>query len=785
MFSNYLLTAFRSHWKQKGFTFLNLAGLTIGLATSLMIMLWVVDELSYDGFHQNGKQLYSVMENQAYSGDIYTFPVTPGPLAEALKAEIPEITHATRTSGKEQLQFTVGDKIIKESGTYADPDFLTMFTFPLIAGDANTALNDKYAIIISEALAEKYFGNAKDAMGKAIRIENKKDYTVTGVLQEIPANSTIDFDFLIPFEGYYQENDWLQEWSNNSIPTYVMLDEQADAKAVNVKIKDFIKKYKDQSPVELFLHPFSNAHLYANFENGQQAGGRIIFVRLFMIIAGFILLVACINFMNLVTARSSQRSKEVGVRKVIGAQKSGLIRQFLAESVMLVSVATMLSILVTELLLPWFNQLTDKQMDIPFASPAFLLSLAGVVLITGLLAGMYPAFFLSSFNAVNILKGTFKLGAKGATLRQGLVVFQFVLSMMLIAATVVVYQQIQFIKNKELGIDRENLIYFPTTPNIQAQFDAYKAELLTQPGIQSVTLSDQNPLQVSNSTGDVAWEGKDPNQVVLFQNMRAGYDFLETTGIQLAEGRDFSEKYATDTASLLINEEAARRMGLKDPIGQQVRLWDEHDMQIIGVVKDFHSGDLHEAIEPLFIMLKPTNAWMTMVRTKAGEAQQALASLEAMHNRFDAGYVFEYNFVDQDFERMYRTDTLIGKMAACFTLIAILISCLGLFGLAAYTAERRVKEIGVRKVLGASVGGLVTLLSGNFTKLVLIAFVVATPISWWLLSLFLKEYAYHVALSPLVFLAAGLLTLMITWLTVSYHSVRAALANPVDSLRAE
>lgn len=785
MLKNYVLTAFRSYWKQKGFTLLNLTGLTIGLVTSMLIMLWVVDELNYDGFHKNGKQLYRVMENQTYSGDIYTFPATPGPLAEALKAEIPEITHATRSNWQSQKQFTVGDKIIKESGFYVDPDFLTIFTFPLVAGDSKTALDDRYAIVITEALADKYFGSAQEAMGKAIRIDNKKDYTVTGVFQNIPANSTMDFGFLIPFDGYYQENEWLKEWGNNGILTYVMLDEHASAEAVNEKIRDFVKNRVEDSSVDLFLQPFSESYLYSNFENGKQAGGRIVFVRLFMIVAGFIMLIACINFMNLVTARSSQRAKEVGVRKVIGAEKRWLVGQFLAESVMLVSIATLLAILMVELLLPWFNQLTAKQIVIPFANPVFLLILLGVILLTGLLAGTYPAFFLSSFNAVKILKGTFKVGAKGAMLRQGLVVFQFVLSMILIAATVVVYQQIHFIKNKELGVDRENLVYFPTTPHIQSQFDAYKAELLSQPGIQSVAVSNQNPLQVGSSTSRVAWDGKDPNLEILFQNIQVGHDFLETAGIQLAEGRDFSEQFATDTASLLINEEAARCMGFDQPVGQRIKLWDEYDMQIIGVVKDFHSNNLHAPIEPLFIILAPQDTWMTLVRTKAGEAQQALASLEAMHNRFDAEYVFEYNFLDQDFDRMYRTDTLVGKMATYFAIIAILISCLGLFGLAAYTAERRVKEIGVRKVLGASTAGLVALLSGNFAKLVLIAFVIATPLTWWLMSLFLEGYAYHVKLSPGVFIITGLLTLLIAWLTVSYQSVKAALANPVDSLKTE
>jgi hypothetical protein len=437
-----------------------------------------------------------------------------------------------------------------------------------------------------------------------------------------------------------------------------------------------------------------------------------------------------------------------------------------------------------ELLLPGFNQLTEKDLAIPFGNPIFILIILGIIFITGLLAGLYPAFFLSSFNSVKILKGTFKLGNKGNTLRQGLVVFQFVLSMILIGATIVVYQQIQYIKNKDLGVQRENLVFFPVTPGIKEHFDAYRTALLNQPGIQAVSLSSQNPLSVGSSSHGLEWDGKDPETQILFQIIVTDYDFLTTAGIQLLEGRNFSRNFPTDTANILINEEAARRIGFENPVGQHIKMW-ESEGQIIGVVKDFHSNDLHAAIEPLVIRLQPENTWMVMARTEAGKAQEAIASLETMHNQFDGEYTFEYQFLDQEFERMYRTDTLIGKLATYFAIIAILISCLGLFGLAAYTAERRTKEIGVRKVLGASVPNLVGLISGNFTKLILIAFVIAAPISWYLMQQFLQKYAYRIDLSPVVFALTGLLALIIAWLTVSYQSIKAALANPIDSLRNE
>lgn len=784
MLKNYFFTALRSYWKQKGYTFLNLSGLTIGLTTSMLIMLWVVDELHYDGFHQRGDQLYRVMENQTYSGQMFTFAATPGLLAEALKLEIPEITHATRATWGDKEQFTVGDKIIKEEGLYADGEFFQMFTFPFIVGDPKTALGNVSSIVISETLANKYFDSPQAALNKVIRIDNKNDYKVTGVFQDVPKNSSLKFDFVLPFEVYYNENDWLKDWGNNGILTFVMLQEQASPVTVNAKIKDFIKKRNEKSVVDLFIQSFPDAYLHSEFKEGKLVGGRIIFIKIFIIVACFILLIACINFMNLATARSAQRAREVGVRKVVGAGKSSLVRQFLGESVLLALLSTLLAIILVELLLPGFNQLTEKHLAIPFGNPVFILIILGIIFITGLLAGLYPAFFLSSFNSVKILKGTFKLGNKGNTLRQSLVVFQFVLSMILIGATIVVYQQIQYIKNKDLGVKRENLVYFPATPGIQDHFDAYKAALLNQPGIQSVTLSSQNPLSVGSSSEGLEWDGKTPDTQILFQVIQADYDFLATTGIELKEGRDFSRDYPTDTANILINEEAARRIGFENPVGQHVKMW-EREGQIIGVIKDFHSNDLHAAIEPLVIMLQPQNTWMVMARTEAGKAQEAIASLEAMHNQYDGEYTFEYHFLDQEFERMYRTDTLIGKLATYFAIIAILISCLGLFGLAAYTAERRTKEIGVRKVLGASVPNLVALISGNFTKLILIAFVIAAPLTWYLMEQFLQKYAYRIDLSPIVFALTGLLALVIAWLTVSYQSVKAALANPVDSLRNE
>lgn len=784
MIKNYIFTTIRAYWKHKGFTMLNLSGLTIGLTAGMLIMLWVVDELYFDRFHKNNEQLYRIMENQTYSGDIFTFAATPGLLAEALKAEIPEITHATRTTWGDELQFTVGDRVIREEGLYADAEFFSMFSFPFIEGDSATALDDVSSIVISEELAVKYFDSPEAAMGKQILIDNETNYAVRAVFRNVPERSSLQFDFVLPFEIYFQENDWLENWGNNGIKTYVMLADQASPDVINPKIKEFVKERNESSVVDLFIQSFPEAYLHSEFDNGKLVGGRIIFVRLFTVIAAFILLIACINFMNLVTAQSTKRAKEVGVRKVIGAKRGALIGQFLGESVLLALMAMLLTIVLVELILPGFNNLTEKHLSLPYADPIFALILLGITLITGLLAGLYPAFFLSSFNAVKVLKGTFRLGNQGVFLRHGLVVFQFTLSMILIGSTIVVYQQIQYIKDKDLGVERENLIFFPANLGVQQHFESYKDRLSKLPGIQSVASGNQNPLSVGSSTSNLEWEGMDPEAEILFQVIQTGYDFLETTGIQLLEGRDFSPNFSTDTANLILNEEAVKRMGFENPIGQRVTMGGEEG-EVIGVVKDFHSTNLHAPIEPLVLRLNPGNVYMTFVRTQAGQTKEALASLEEAHEQFASAYVFEFHFMDENFERMYRTDTLIGKLATYFSVIAILISCLGLFGLAAHTAERRTKEVGVRKVLGASVLNLVTLLSTNFTKLVLLAFVIAAPLTWFLMEQFLQVYAYHIAFSPLILVLTGVMALLIAWATISFQSIKAALVNPTESLKSE
>jgi predicted permease len=784
MFNHYLKTATRYFWRQKGYSFLNIAGLSLGLATSLLILLWVHDQLSYDGFHAHKDRLYYVWHNVNQSTGIRTVSDTQGPLAKALKEELPEVADAIRVSFDKHLLFKVGENVFKEKGRAADPALFTMFTFPLLAGDRQTMLQDLSSMVISEKLATKYFGGVKQALGKVIQVENEHNFTVTGVFKNVPRNSSLQFDYVYPFEVESTYDEGLRDWGSSSIQTYVLLKENASAQQADSKVRVFLKKRNEDKVSSLMLQPFLELYLYDGFEDGKQNGGGIVYVRLFTLVALFILLIACINFMNLSTARSAGRGKEVGVRKVVGASRQTLIGQFIGESILLAFVSVMIALLFVALLLPYFNELTGKQIILPLDNPVFSLALLGITLLTGIVAGSYPAFFLSAFNSIQVLKGVFNRGSQGARLRKGLVLFQFVLSMCLIVATLVVYRQIDFMKNKDLGIQKENLIIYGATPGILKHIDVYKAELKIQPGIGSVASSNQHLMWGVNTTTSVDWKGKAPEENISFQIINTDYDFLQTAGIGLKEGRLFSREFATDSLQYILNEEAARRIGLK--AGEEGRIsLGEQEGNVIGVVKDFHTYSLHGRIMPTIIRLRPKQTNLVYVRTKAGGAQEAVASLQRLHKQYAPDYPFEFTFMDESFDKMYHGDILVSKLATYFAFITIFISCLGLFGLAAYTAEKRIKEVGIRKVLGASVPHIVTMLSKDFLKLVLIANVIAWPLSWWAMSRWLENFEYRTTLEWWVLGLAGIAALLIAMLTVSLQSFKAALANPVKSLRSE
>ncbi len=788
MFRNYLKTAWRNLVKGKLFSFINVLGLALGMACSLLIMIWVQDERRMDRFHQNDSRLYRVLENQHYVGMINTYPSAPGILAENIVKDIPEIQLASQMLWEESTLFTVGNTFEKEKGRSVQGDFLTMFSFPLKVGNPQTALKRPDGLVISQKLADKYF-KGQDPMGKIIRVDNKDDLMVTGILADVPEASSLRFDFLMSYDRWQKTNRWSKEWGNNGPRCYVLLAPNTSVDKVNAKIKNYIKTKNKDSNVELFLQNYGESYLYANWEGGVQNGGRIEYVKTFSIVAIFILAIACINFMNLATARSVKRAREVGVRKVVGAHRNSLMGQFLGESMLITLLSLVLSVLLVLLILPMFNDLTSKHLSMHFFNPTFLLLLVGLLVITGLLSGSYPALFMSSLNPVVILKGSLKFKPSATYFRKGLVVLQFGLSILLILGTLVVYRQIQFIQTKNLGFDRENLLYISLEGDLQRNYPTFRQELARQPGIKSVTCAQSDPLEVGSSTQGVKWPGKDTTQLILFSQNAVSYDYINTMGIKLLAGRDFSIDYTTDTSHYIINEASARKIGYKDPVGKELTMWNRKG-KIIGLMKDFHFNSLHSAIEPLILHLQrgndTTRNWGTvLVRTRASETKQAVASMEAVHKKFNPHFPFKYSFTDQEFANLYKAENTIGRLASYFAFLAIFISCLGLFGLAAFTAEQRTKEIGVRKVLGASVMNLVGMLSKEFIQLVLLAAFIAFPLGWYFLRGWLAKYAYRIELEWWYFAIALVAAALIALLTISSQSIKAALMNPVKSLRSE
>ncbi|QRR01879.1 ABC transporter permease [Dyadobacter sandarakinus] len=786
MLKNYLKIAWRNLLKNKTFSLINILGLALGMACSLLILLWVQDEMRMDRFHKNDARIFSVLENQFYSGSINTYQSTPGILAENIVKDIPEIKMASQLLWEEEPVFMVGNVLDNEKGRYVQGNFLSIFSFELSQGNAASALQGPDGIVISQQLADKYF-KGKDPMGRTIRIDNKDDVIVRGILKPLPKSSSLKFDFLMSFERWAKNNKWSKEWGNNGPMCVVLLAENTTPEKVNAKIRNYIKTKNKDSNVELFITNFGKSYLYSKWDQGKQNGGRIEYVRLFTIVAIFILIIACINFMNLATARSVKRAKEVGLRKVVGAYKASLVGQFLGESVLIAGLALLFAIVTVLLLLPSFNTLTEKQLSFNLLDPVLLLVLLGLTLITGIIAGSYPALFMSSLNPVVILKGALKFKPSAAYFRQGLVVFQFGLSILLILAMIVVYRQIDYIQKKNLGFSRENLLYVADVEKGMANnFESFRQALLNGPGIKTVSCSQANPFNFGSSTMGVSWPGKDTTKQLLFSVNPVGYDFVKTMGIRLLDGRDFSPAFGTDTSNYLINEAAARKIGYKEPVGKELTMWGKKG-RIIGLMKDFHTGSLHTAIEPLIINLQsPQSMWgAALVRTEAGRTQEAIDHLEKVYKTFNPSLPFKYHFADEDFGRQYKSEKVVSRLSNYFAFLAIFISCLGLFGLAAFTAEQRTKEIGVRKVLGATTLGLVGMLSKDFVKLVLVSALIAFPLAWYFLSGWLEKYAYRIDMEWWYFVVAGVAAMLIALFTVSFQAIKAALMNPVKSLKTE
>ncbi|MFN8306818.1 MAG: ABC transporter permease [Ferruginibacter sp.] len=788
MLTNFFKVAWRNLLRNKGFSFINIAGLAIGMAAAILITLWIQHEMSYDQFHAKKDRIYEAWNKAHFSGKLQCWNTTPKILARTLEKDVPEVERAVRVYWPRNILFSLGEKRLTAAGNQVDTGFLQMFSFPMLKGNPQTALNDGYSIVLTEKLAKNLFGD-EDPMGKVLKLDNKDNFTVTGILKDLPNNSRFGFEFLTNWELVKRQGEDDSSWGNNSTRTYVLLKENASMASANDKIKGIKVRYsKDEDPNwEMFIYPSSRWRLYSNFTNGKEDGGLIDFVKLFGVIALFILLIACINFMNLSTARSEKRAKEVGIRKVVGAQKGSLIGQFIGESIMIACIAGILALGLVQVSLPAFGKLTDKELHIDFANIYFWLSAIGFIVFTGIVAGSYPAFFLSSFKPVKVLKGTFKAAHALVTPRKMLVVLQFTFAIILIICTSIVKQQIDHAQNRETGYDRNNLVYHFLTDELRKSYPLVKNELLSSGVATSVSRTSSPLTQGWSDTWGFEWVGKDPADKTDFDRYVADEELVKTAGFRITRGRDFNLKeFPTDSSGMILNESAVKAMNFKDPIGQIVKD-DGREYHVVGVINDFILQSPYYPTKPMVIE-GCSNDWMNVIHFKLNAANNTADNLkkaEAIFKKYNPEYPFEYKFIDEEYSQKFKAEERTGTLAALFAGLTIFISCLGLFGLATYMAENRIKEIGIRKVLGASIPGITALLSKDFLKLVMISFVIASPVAWWMMDKWLQDYPYHVNIHWYVFAIAGLLSFLISVLTVSYQAIKAAVANPVKSLRTE
>ena len=785
MLFNYLKVAFRHLWKNKGFSFINISGLTLGLAAAMLILLWVGDEKRMNTASAAPDRVYQVFERTTSNGRTRGENSTQGLLAQELKRRIPQVAAATGVDVTEPTDFAVGDKSIQAAANFADSDFFRIFGYPLVEGNAATALADPLSIVISRKMARTLFGSPAAAMGKTIRYEDRKDLKVSAVFEDLGPNVADHFECLINWPFFMQENGWLKRWGNTTPTTYILLRPGSDPAAVRGAITHFLDSYIAPDPNlkrELDIQRYSETYLYNDLTSGYPAGGRIVFVRLFSLIAFFVLLIACINFMNLTTGRSMRRAREIGVRKVMGAVRGRLILQFIGEAMLITLLSMVLALALVSFVLPAFNGFTGKAMDLPFGTAGFWIALALLTFATGVLSGSYPALYLSAFRPVAVLKGMLG-GVKTPLFRKGLVVFQLVLSIVLISGALIVSRQIDYIQHKQLGYDRENLVYVPLSGNLITHYPTLVSEVLKLPGVMGAAGSSENPTNLNNHSQDLAWPGKDPNFVPSISVLTVSYDLVPTLRLQLAQGRDFSHDMATDSNAYIINESAAAMMGLKHPVGTRISFW-AHWGTIVGVVRDFHFQSLHEPIRPLIFRPGSNEDMGTLaVRVRPQETRTALDGLAKLCKEMNPKFPFSYTFSDEEFARLYKADMLVGTLSGLFAILAIVISCLGLLGLSIFTVEQRTKEIGIRKVLGARAALLFVLLTREFLVLIGIAFVIATPLAWWVMDRWLSGYAYRAPIGVGIFAVSGVAALITALVTVGYQTWKAATANPVGALR--
>jgi putative ABC transport system permease protein len=783
MLKNFFKIAIRNISRNKGFSILNIGGLAIGMASALLVLLWVQNELRFDSTYNKSDRLYQAWNQNMGNAGLHNWNNTMKILGPTLKKDYPEVEGTSRVNWDATILFTRGDKKLNVVGTMVDPDFLTMFEFPFLKGNRNVALNNPNDIVITEKFSRQMFGN-EDAMGKILRLDNKYDFRVSAVMKDLPNNTEFDFQYLLPWSYMHtiQQDD--SAWDRNSTHNYVLLKPHSDLKAFNAKIQHIIKERGNPEwKTEMFLYPVSRLHLYSNFVNGKPTGGKIEMVRVFILIAGLILLIACINFVNMSTARSERRAKEVGIRKVSGAMQNSLIIQFIAESIFIAAISGMIALLLVQLSLPAFNTLTKKQLFIEYSSLYFWLFFFGFVLFTGLISGSYPAFFLSSFKPVAVLKGNFKKGESVVTPRKVLVVVQFSFAIILIVSTLVINRQIKYAQSRETGYDKNQLVYVSLFGDIEKNDQLIRTELINNQVAVSITKTSA-PLTETWSSGSADWAGKSPNERTGFNYYNTDGGIVKTAGLTLLEGRDIDLiHYPGDSMSTLLNESAVQVMGFKNPVGQIIN----DNWRVVGVVKNFILQSPYEAVKPMIIN-GPGGHWFNMLHIKLNGNRLTgvnLVAMEKIFRKYNPNYPFEYRFTDEEYAKKFSDDRTTATLSLLFSGLTIFISCLGLFGLAAFMAEKRIKEIGVRKVLGASVASITGLLSADFIRLVIISFFIASPIAWLAMNKWLQGYDYHIPMPVSTFFIAGGAAIAIAMLTVSFQSIRAANANPVTSLRSE
>jgi ABC-type antimicrobial peptide transport system permease subunit len=794
MLKNYIKIAFRNLVRNKVYSFINIGGLAVGMAVAMLIGLWIWDELSFNKYHKNYDRITQVMQHQTFNGEVGTQNSNPFLLGGEIREKYgSDFKYVVMSSGKSRHILKFGDKKLAKIGEYFEAQAPEMLSLKMLKG-TNNGLKDPSSILIDESTAKALFGD-ENPLFKSLKIDNKFDVKVTGVYEDIPQNSDFhDLTFIAPWELYINNENWDEKlsdpWRNNSFHTYAQLAENADLERVSEKIKNVklnkVKKADMVFKAQVFLFPMSKWHLFSEWKNGINTGGKIEFVWLFGIIGIFVLLLACINFMNLSTARSEKRAKEVGVRKAVGSVRGQLITQFLSESLLIVFIAFILSLALVELSLPTFNEISDKKMSILWTNPLFWLLGLSFSLITGLVSGSYPAFYLSSFQPVKVLKGTFKLGNFAAMPRKVLVVMQFTVSITLIIGTIIIFNQIQFAKNRPIGYDKDGLLaIFISTPELSGHYDVLRDDLLKTGAVSEMSESSSPTTGVWVRNNGYDWKGKDPNMQGNFGTVAVTHDFGKTVGWQFKEGRDFSRTFSTDSTGIVLNEAAVKFMGIKHVIGETMKV-DGKPYKIIGVVKDMVMDSPYTPVLRTVFLLD--YKWTNIINIKINpdaNSKEALSKIELVFKKYAPNTPFDYWFVDDEYNKKFLDEVRIGKLSSFFAGLAIFISCLGLFGLASFTAEQRTKEIGIRKVLGATVTNLWQLLSKDFVVLVIISCLIATPIAYYFMHNWLQKYDYRTSISWWVFALSGLGALIITLLTVSYQAIKAALANPVKSLRTE